>query len=157
MFGISLKKQLPVIAIIALIVLLVGILIWQRSGGINLAERKGPAAILFWGSGCSHCEELMAGDIYKQAFKTLNLSTKETWNSTKNAEEMEVAFADCATPLTEQGVPFLYIAETHDCAVGPPNIEGVLTALMDETYNLSAPVLTLDASPAAEASRAGNE
>jgi hypothetical protein len=149
MFGVALKKHPGVVAIISLVILLVGLLIWRKTGVVDLASRQGPAAILFWGDTCPHCHDLMAGDIYRQAYQTLNITTKETWNNLGNAAEMETAFANCvpAVPDVDQGVPFLYVAETNTCAVGLPEIEALLTQLMaaPETSILALPETTQSA------------
>lgn len=82
-------------------------------------SQKEPASdvsyMIFYGETCPYCHDVQDWMKESNIESILDISMKEVYNDTKNAEQMKLAAQNCG--LANSGVPFLYTSE-KECIVG---------------------------------------
>lgn len=112
------NKKILLLVFIVLIVLSGGIFIFLRSGKEKPTENN--ELILFYGTGCPHCEKveeyLQANDIESK----INVVKKEVYDNKDNANLLAKIAKKCGTKENKLGVPFLWTGS--ECKIGDEDI-----------------------------------
>lgn len=108
---------------IGLVVLIGGIIAWgvrdgRESEGVPLSDSD---MTLFWGDGCSHCENVKKFLEEKHIADKVSFEEKEVWNDKANAKVMDRRAKSCGLPANQIGVPFLF--SDGNCFIGEPDVE----------------------------------
>lgn len=76
--------------------------------------------VLFWGEGCSHCENVKKYIQDNRIDKSLKIDQKEVYYNRANQKEMEQVVLKCPEidPTQGVGVPLAWISSESKCLIG---------------------------------------
>jgi len=120
------KQKIITIIIIAVIAVLLSLVVIASNNSENQANRQKLEAlqkgepILYYGSTCSHCQEVEAWLKANQVEEKMQFAQKEVYNNRQNATELSEVATLCGFDTQNIPVPFLY-AE-NQCWTGSVDI-----------------------------------
>lgn len=118
--------------IVILILIFVGgaLLLSSRSQPTVLSKiTQNPDLILFWGSGCSHCENVKKYISDNNIASKISISQKEVYSDQNNQNELQQTVLKCPNINTSEGigVPLVYLVSENKCLQGDQPIIDWLT------------------------------
>jgi glutaredoxin len=119
------QKIITLIVVVIIAILLSAVVIASNNSEKQAKQQKVEALqksepILYYGSTCSHCQELEAWLATNQIEEKIPLTQKEVYNNQQNAMELNEVAALCGFDAQSIPVPFLY-AE-NQCLTGSLDI-----------------------------------
>jgi len=112
-----------ILAIIFVGILILGVGIYFLKDKIKKPPQNrppGPAVILFYGTGCPHCEIVEKYLKDNKVEEKILIEKKEVFYNKKNADEFNEKAEICGVPKEDRGVPLLW--DGSKCIVGDPDI-----------------------------------
>lgn len=107
---------------IGLAVLIGVIVVWGiRDGKESDVNPLSDTMTLYWGDGCSHCENVKKFLDEKRIADMVIFEQKEVWQDRTNAKEMNRRAENCGLSVKDIGVPFLF--SDGNCFIGEPDVE----------------------------------
>lgn len=127
-------KYTHVVIGIALAALMGVIVVWGLSDGGDADTSPLPDTMtLYWGDGCSHCENVKKFLEEKHIAESVSFEQKEVWGDRANANEMNRRAKACGLSTESIGVPFLF--SDGSCFVGAPEVEKEFTRKAELSSN----------------------
>jgi hypothetical protein len=125
------------IIFIIVIVILVGVGFWVWQSGIFTKTSVQPTPlpteiVLFYGNGCSHCEDVENFISQNNIDAKLKITRLEVWYNKANQELLAQVAKQCGITGNSVGVPFLYDPPSDEtggngkCYIGDPDVPNFL-------------------------------
>ncbi|MFA5827999.1 MAG: hypothetical protein WC841_01370 [Candidatus Shapirobacteria bacterium] len=87
-----------------------------------------PDLILYWGEGCSHCENLKKYITDNKIEERLKIEYKEIWKNESNLNDLKETIKSCPEidPSAGIGVPLVFFTSEKKCILGDtPTIDKI--------------------------------
>ncbi|MDD5041204.1 MAG: hypothetical protein PHX87_02940 [Candidatus Peribacteraceae bacterium] len=112
----SRRSLKPIIGGIAVVVFLVAVFFFARSGGNSLPKDM----VLYYGDGCPHCANVEAFVTENNVEQKVQFVRKEVYKNKSNAREMGRVAKSCGFPTDNIGIPFFWTGT--QCLTGDKDI-----------------------------------
>jgi len=121
----------PLVTIVLVIIAVFGLfkILSPNRSPTQQTSTENPDLILYWGDGCSHCENLKKYITENKIEQKLKITYKEVWSNESNLNELKETIKLCPEidPSKGIGVPLVFFTSDKKCTVGDtPTIDKIV-------------------------------
>jgi len=112
----------PIVAVFLVVIALIGSfkILSPTKPEVQGTTITDPDLILYWGEGCSHCENLKKYISENKVEEKLKIIYKEVWNNESNLNDLKETIKLCPEIDTSKGigVPLVFFTFDKKCTIG---------------------------------------
>jgi len=117
-----------IVIVLIIIVLGVGFFVWQSKSASQNQIEPSPlpdGIVLFYGDGCSHCQEVEDFIAQNKIEDRVEITRMEVWYDKNNQATLAMVVKKCGINVNSVGVPFLYDGNGN-CYMGEVDVPNFL-------------------------------